>query len=69
LRRRDSNAGNFTSFKKDDRFPLTAVCLMWASTAAAVELIRWGTIDTALPRLERVPLPEGNMLRMWRVRG
>jgi len=25
--------------------------------------------DTALPWLERVPLPEGNVLRMWRVRG
>jgi hypothetical protein len=25
--------------------------------------------DTALPWLERVPLPDGNVLRMWRVRG
>jgi hypothetical protein len=25
--------------------------------------------DAALPWLERVPLPEGNVLRMWRVRG
>lgn len=25
--------------------------------------------DTPLPWLERVPLPEGNVLRMWRVRG
>jgi hypothetical protein len=25
--------------------------------------------DTALPWLERVPLPDGNVLRMWRLRG
>ena len=46
----------------DDRLPLAAVCLMWAATAAAVGFMHWGTIDG-------VPLPDENVLRMWRARG